>query len=54
MRSKSGDDFKFLRLISVDNTFMRLRSRIEVSLYKYKFYDGNWDLIKLFKSDGVG
>ncbi|XP_034326291.2 transcriptional-regulating factor 1 isoform X3 [Magallana gigas] len=54
MRSKSGDDFKLLRSISVDNTFMRPRSRTEASLHKYKSHDGNWDSTKLSKSDGAG
>ncbi|XP_062577324.1 transcriptional-regulating factor 1-like isoform X1 [Saccostrea cucullata] len=54
MRSKSGDDFKLLRSQSVDNTFMRPRSRTEASLHKFKSHDGNWDSSKLSKSDGAG
>lgn len=54
MRSKSGDDFKYLRSVSVDNSLMRPRSRTEASLHKYKSHDGNWDTSKLSKSDGAG
>lgn len=54
IRSKSGDDFKFLRSQSVDHNFMRPRSRTEASLHKFKSHDGNWDSSKLSKSDGAG